>query len=159
MSKLKMKQETETRLFTIKQSLHYLKKDLIEFSEPFGEQYSPRMARATEKGIKRLEKEYLILTTIKIDTSALDVPISELEDMTEAQRVDEQCYAIFGEAIDNWSYVSCGQSGFSEETITELVNEKKATLCEVTDIDGHEFRIIVFDIPVEEIEEVVREVL
>ena len=90
-----------------------------------------------------------VIHALKIYTSALDVPISELEDMTTEQRVDEQCYNIFGD--NNWSYVSCGQSGFSEETITELVNEKKATLCRVTDIDDYEFDILVFNIPVEEV--------
>ena len=35
--------------------------------------------------------------TFKIDTSSLDVPVSELENMTEQQRVDEQCYNIFGD--------------------------------------------------------------
>ena len=89
------------------------------------------------------------MKTYRVATSALDVPISELEDMTTEQRVDEQCYNIFGD--NNWSYVSCGQSGFSEETITELVNEKKATLCRVTDIDDYEFDILVFNIPVEEV--------
>ena len=80
-----------------------------------------------------------VIHALKIYTSALDVPISELEDMTEIQRVDEQCYNIFGD--NEWSYVSCGQSGYSKETITELVNEKKATLCRVTDIDNYEFDI------------------
>ena len=89
-----------------------------------------------------------VIHALKIYTSALDVPISELEDMTEIQRVDEQCYNIFGD--NEWSYVSCGQSGYSKETITELVNEKKATLCRVTDIDNYEFDIMVFDIPVDE---------
>ena len=89
------------------------------------------------------------MKTYRVATSALDVPMSELEDMTMAQRVDEQCWNIFGD--DNWSYVSCCQSGFSEETITELVNEKKATLCRVTDIDDYEFDILVFNIPVEEV--------
>tara|TARA_R100000008_G_scaffold51940_2_gene31332 strand:- start:1078 stop:1368 length:291 start_codon:yes stop_codon:yes gene_type:complete len=85
----------------------------------------------------------------EIDTSALDVPISELEDMTTEQRVDEQCYNIFGD--NNWSYVNCGQSGYSKEEIKELVSEKKATLCRVTDIDDYEFDILVFDTPVEEV--------
>ena len=53
-----MKQEIETRLMTIQMSLYYLNQDLINFSEPFSEEYSPRMARATEKEIKRLEKEH-----------------------------------------------------------------------------------------------------
>ena len=39
---------------------------------------------------------------IKIDTNALDVPKSELENMTVEQRVDEQCYNIFGD--NDWSY-------------------------------------------------------
>ena len=86
---------------------------------------------------------------VKIYTNALDVPKYELENMTLEQRVDEQCYNIFGD--NNWSYVSCGQSGYSKEEIKELVSEKKATLCRVTDIDDYEFDILVFDIPVEEV--------
>lgn len=53
-----MKQEIETRLMTIQMSLYYLNQDLIHFSEPFSEEYAPWKAKATEKEIKRLEKEH-----------------------------------------------------------------------------------------------------
>ena len=84
---------------------------------------------------------------IKIDTYALDVPKSELENMTVEQRVDEQCYNIFGD--NDWSYVSCGQSGWSKESIEKHTSSGEYTLCEVKDIDDDEFDIMVYGRPVE----------
>jgi len=86
--------------------------------------------------------------TFKIDTSSLDVPVSELENMTEQQRVDEQCYNIFGD--NDWSYVSCGQSGWSKEDIKKHTSSGEYTLCTVKDIDDYEFDIMVYGSPVEE---------
>tara|TARA_R100000664_G_C2699816_1_gene100591 strand:- start:57 stop:323 length:267 start_codon:yes stop_codon:yes gene_type:complete len=84
---------------------------------------------------------------IKIDTSASDIPKSELENMTIEQRVDEQCYNIFGD--NDWSYVSCGQSGWSKESIEKHTSSGEYTLCEVKDIDDDEFEIMVYGKPVE----------
>jgi len=86
--------------------------------------------------------------TFKIDTSSLDVPVSELENMTEQQRVDEQCYNIFGD--NDWSYVSCGQSGWSKEDIKKHTSSGEYNLCTVKDIDDYEFDIMVYGSPVEE---------
>ena len=86
---------------------------------------------------------------IKIDTNALDVPKSELENMTVEQRVDEQCYNIFGD--NNWSYVSCGQSGWSKESIEQNTSFGEYTLCEVKDIDDDEFQIMVHGKPTIEV--------
>ena len=83
----------------------------------------------------------------KIDTSALDVPMSTLENMTEIQRVDEQCYNIFGNS--DWSYVSCGQSGWSKESIKKHTSSGEYTLCAVKDIDDDEFEIMVYGRPIE----------
>ena len=87
---------------------------------------------------------------IKIDTNASDIPKSELENMTVEQRVDEQCYNIFGD--NDWSYVSCGQSGWSKESIEKHTSSGEYTLCEVKDIDDDEFDIMVYGRPVEEVE-------
>ena len=83
------------------------------------------------------------MKTYRVATSALDVPMSELEDMTMAQRVDEQCYNIFGD--NDWSYVSCGQSGWSKESIQKHTSSGEYTLCTVKDIDDYEFDIMVYD--------------
>ena len=80
---------------------------------------------------------------MKIDTKALDVPMSELESMTTEQRVDEQCYNIFGD--NDWSYVSCCQSGWSKESIQKHTSSGEYTLCTVKDIDDYEFDIMVYD--------------
>ena len=88
---------------------------------------------------------------IKIDTNALDVPKSELENMTVEQRVDEQCYNIFGD--NDWSYVSCGQSGWAKESIEQHTSSGKYTLCEVKDIDDDEFQIMVYGKPAREVNE------
>ena len=85
---------------------------------------------------------------IKITTGFSDIPKSELENMTVEQRVDEQCYNIFGD--NDWSYVSCGQSGWSKESIEKHTSSGEYTLCEVKDIDGDEFDIMVYGRPVEE---------
>jgi hypothetical protein len=89
---------------------------------------------------------------IEIDTNALDVSKSELENMTVEQRVDEQCYNIFGD--NDWSYVSCGQSGWSEEDIKKHTSSGEYTLCEVKDIDDDEFKIMVYGKPTEEVSDV-----
>ena len=86
---------------------------------------------------------------IKIDTYALDVPKSELENMTVEQRVDEQCYNIFGD--NDWSYVSCGQSGWSKEDIDKHTSSGEYTLCKVKDIDDYEFKIMVYGKPIDEV--------
>ena len=86
---------------------------------------------------------------IKITTGFSDIPKSELENMTVEQRVDEQCYNIFGD--NDWSYVSCGQSGWSKESIEKHTSSGEYTLCEVKDIDGDEFDIMVYGRPVEEV--------
>ena len=85
---------------------------------------------------------------IKITTGFSDIPKSELENMTVEQRVDEQCYNIFGD--NDWSDVSCGQSGWSKESIEKHTSLGEYTLCEVKDIDGDEFDIMVYGRPVEE---------
>ena len=82
---------------------------------------------------------------IKIDTYALDVPKYELENMTVEQRVDEQCYNIFGD--NDWSYVSNGQSGWSKESIEKHTRSGEYTLCKVKDIDDDEFEIMVYGKP------------
>lgn len=84
---------------------------------------------------------------IKIVTGFSDIPKSELENMTVEQRVDEQCYNIFGD--NDWSYVSCGQSGWSKESIEKHTSSGEYTLCEVKDIDDDEFDIMVYGRPVE----------
>jgi len=86
---------------------------------------------------------------IKIVTGFSDIPKSELENMTVEQRVDEQCYNIFGD--NDWSYVSCGQSGWSKESIEKHTSSGEYTLCEVKDIDDDEFDIMVYGRPVEEV--------
>jgi len=85
---------------------------------------------------------------IKIDTNASDIPKSELENMTVEQRVDEQCYNIFGD--NDWSYVSCGQSGWSKESIEKHTSSGEYTLCMVKDIDDDEFEIMAYGKPIEE---------
>ena len=84
-----------------------------------------------------------------IYTNALDVSKSELENMTTEQRVDEQCYNIFGN--NDWSYVSCGQSGWTEEDIKKHTSSGEYTLCKVKDINDYEFEIIVYGKPTEEV--------
>ena len=86
---------------------------------------------------------------IKIYTNALDVSKYELKNMTEIERVDEQCYNIFGD--NDWSYVSCGQSGWSKESIEKHTSSGEYTLCTVEDMDN-EFDIMVYGKPIEEIE-------
>ena len=88
---------------------------------------------------------------IKIDTSASDIPKSELENMTIEQRVDEQCYNIFGD--NDWSYVSCGQSGWSKESIEKHTSSGEYTLCMVKDIDDDEFEIMAYGKPIEEMKD------
>ena len=85
----------------------------------------------------------------KIYTNALDVSKYELKNMTEIERVDEQCYNIFGD--NDWSYVSCGQSGWSKESIEKHTSSGEYTLCTVEDMDN-EFDIMVYGKPIEEIE-------
>jgi hypothetical protein len=85
---------------------------------------------------------------VKIYTDALDVSKSELENMTTEQRVDEQCYNIFGN--NDWSYVSCGQSGWSKEDIDKHTSSGEYTLCKVKDINDYEFKIMVYVKPIEE---------
>ena len=85
---------------------------------------------------------------IKIYTNALDVSKYELKNMTEIERVDEQCYNIFGD--NDWSYVSCGQSGWSKESIEKHTSSGEYTLCTVEDMDN-EFDIMVYGKPIEEI--------
>ena len=90
------------------------------------------------------------VNTLKvIDTNALDVSKSELENMTVEQRVDEQCYNIFGD--NDWSYVSCGQSGWSKEDIDKHTSSGEYTLCKVKDINDYEFEIMVYGKPTEEV--------
>jgi len=84
----------------------------------------------------------------KIYTNALDVSKYELKNMTEIERVDEQCYNIFGD--NDWSYVSCGQSGWSKESIEKHTSSGEYTLCTVEDMDN-EFDIMVYGKPIEEI--------
>tara|TARA_A100001035_G_scaffold225169_1_gene185996 strand:- start:2312 stop:2587 length:276 start_codon:yes stop_codon:yes gene_type:complete len=87
--------------------------------------------------------------TLEIYTDALDVSKSELENMTTEQRVDEQCYNIFGD--NDWSYVSCGQSGWSKEDIEKHTSSGEYTLCKVKDIDDYEFKIMVYGKSIEEV--------
>ena len=84
----------------------------------------------------------------KIYTNALDISKYELKNMTEIERVDEQCYNIFGD--NDWSYVSCGQSGWSKESIEKHTSSGEYTLCTVEDMDN-EFDIMVYGKPIEEI--------
>ena len=84
---------------------------------------------------------------IKLYTDALDVPKYKLENMTLEQRVDEQCYNIFGD--NDWSYVSCGQSGWSKESIEKHTSSGEYTLCTVEDMDN-EFDIMVYGKPIYE---------
>ena len=86
---------------------------------------------------------------IKLYTDALDVPKYELENMTLEQRVDEQCYNIFGD--NDWSYVSCGQSGWSKEDIDKHTSSGEYTLCKVKDIDNYEFKIMVYGKSIDEV--------
>ena len=86
--------------------------------------------------------------TLEIYTNALDVSKSELENMTIEQRVDEQCYNIFGD--NDWSYVSCGQSGWSKEDIDKHTSSGEYTLCKVKDINDYEFKIMVYGKPIDE---------
>jgi len=77
-----------------------------------------------------------------INTRDLDVSLSALEEMTEIQRITDQCWNVFG-SVD-WSYLNCGQSGYTEREIRELTG-RGAILCRVHDIDNNEFDILVFN--------------